>query len=1080
MPRARGAGLAGVFVAALWGAAQPALAQRPALRVERRGPALLEADAGSTVTAVFRVVNAGGVARRFVPRIELPAGWRVVTGSESFDVPAGGAAIRLIGVAVPSDARPGEYRIGFEGRAGRAGEGTVGDFVRVFVRSRWRLELQALEAPRFVVAGEAYTARFRLVNRGNASGRVRLSVRSAPDLPTHTDSAVIGIGAGAVRIIGVEVETAARTTRMLRHHVALTATAVGADSVTTTASSTVDVYPGGAEEPAPDRRLPAELRLHAVRQPYPGAQFEFRGGGRLHEGSAARVDFLARRSTIERSAYRGRDEYRLSYRGERFDVWLGDQIFRLSPLTATGRYAFGIGARARAGGLLVGGYAHRNRRQEAGERTHAAQLGYRFGRGIEVAAHYLARIGPDSGQVASVRGTVRPWRNATVDVEYGRRLAFAAGAEAWSVDVTGGTARIRFDAGHLRADPDYPGAYRGTSRDHARLSLGIWRRLRLEGSAQWQEREVRDRGALFLGDRATHVYTARLAYGHAVSAEYRREGRAGRQWHGRFDRELESVGLQLGVHAGGMVVQSGSEFGTVLDRVAGRKAPFRRHSLQASLSPGYGQSYSARVEYLSGSTVHTSTLQERLSVSLHATAELTSSLSARLAVQAFHDGGELPRRYALVDAGIEHTLPFGHRIAVNTRVSAYGAGGGALTRDAVFTADYVIPLGLPVPGRSSGASARIRVHDARTGEGIAGIPVHLGGRTVISDDDGTATFRGLRPGTYPVRLDRQSLGLDRVAMRPLPAIVTVDGDRAVRMDIGISPSARLTGTVRLFEFERTAPLDPGASALVEAGALRDVVIELSREGEALHRVTDGRGRFEFADLAPGEWTLAVVAADLPPNHDLAEDTIRLHLAPGDAAEVTLRALPHWRPVRIIDSGEIAVVTDVADAPAGRRGGGARSGAPAREYRITSDDISLMNISRIVYDDASLWPKLWLANRAVLPDPDVIRPGQVLRVPPKGSLSAAERRARDAYYATPPAPPARTRTYRVAPGDFGLRMVARTVYGDPSLWPKLWVANRDAVPDPDYIRAGQLLRIPPKAPLTPEERRAKAEYHARVR
>jgi nucleoid-associated protein YgaU len=66
------------------------------------------------------------------------------------------------------------------------------------------------------------------------------------------------------------------------------------------------------------------------------------------------------------------------------------------------------------------------------------------------------------------------------------------------------------------------------------------------------------------------------------------------------------------------------------------------------------------------------------------------------------------------------------------------------------------------------------------------------------------------------------------------------------------------------------------------------------------------------------------------------------------------------------------------------------------YTVTKWDVSLVQVARVMYDDASLWPKIWLANLDQVPDPDVIRPGQQLRIPDKGPLNFEERRAEERY------------------------------------------------------------------------------------
>jgi nucleoid-associated protein YgaU len=49
-------------------------------------------------------------------------------------------------------------------------------------------------------------------------------------------------------------------------------------------------------------------------------------------------------------------------------------------------------------------------------------------------------------------------------------------------------------------------------------------------------------------------------------------------------------------------------------------------------------------------------------------------------------------------------------------------------------------------------------------------------------------------------------------------------------------------------------------------------------------------------------------------------------------------------------------------------------------------------------------------------------------------------------------------YTVQPGDT-LSGIAQARYGNASLWPRLFEANRDQIDNPDLIFPGQVLRIP---------------------
>ena len=52
----------------------------------------------------------------------------------------------------------------------------------------------------------------------------------------------------------------------------------------------------------------------------------------------------------------------------------------------------------------------------------------------------------------------------------------------------------------------------------------------------------------------------------------------------------------------------------------------------------------------------------------------------------------------------------------------------------------------------------------------------------------------------------------------------------------------------------------------------------------------------------------------------------------------------------------------------------------------------------------------------------------------------------------------TQTYVVQSGDT-LSKIAHKYYGDASLYPKIFQANRDQLSDPNRISPGQKLRIP---------------------
>lgn len=51
----------------------------------------------------------------------------------------------------------------------------------------------------------------------------------------------------------------------------------------------------------------------------------------------------------------------------------------------------------------------------------------------------------------------------------------------------------------------------------------------------------------------------------------------------------------------------------------------------------------------------------------------------------------------------------------------------------------------------------------------------------------------------------------------------------------------------------------------------------------------------------------------------------------------------------------------------------------------------------IYDNAFLWPKIWQGNKGQIKNPDIIKKGQVLNIPPKADLTKEEKAAVRSYW-----------------------------------------------------------------------------------
>lgn len=75
--------------------------------------------------------------------------------------------------------------------------------------------------------------------------------------------------------------------------------------------------------------------------------------------------------------------------------------------------------------------------------------------------------------------------------------------------------------------------------------------------------------------------------------------------------------------------------------------------------------------------------------------------------------------------------------------------------------------------------------------------------------------------------------------------------------------------------------------------------------------------------------------------------------------------------------------------------------------------------------------------------------------------------KDSQQSKSKASPANQNTYVVKPGD-SLSTIAGKLYGNYSLWPLLFSANKDKIKDPNVISPGWTLKVPSKRKLSPQD------------
>jgi hypothetical protein len=244
------------------------------------------------------------------------------------------------------------------------------------------------------------------------------------------------------------------------------------------------------------------------------------------------------------------------------------------------------------------------------------------------------------------------------------------------------------------------------------------------------------------------------------------------------------------------------------------------------------------LEYGEDQNLFTGETQQRYSAGLHAWLSFGQSTVFQVSGYTNRVTGSVEQTYNSVEAVLEHTFPFEHKVLLRGRQNSFTPAITA--RERAYAVEYFIPINVPVKRLTTSGSLRGTVVDAE-GRGIENVLVNVGAEAAITDRNGEYFFAALPPEKQFLVIDKSTIGLDRVTLQPMPMELTVRGGEEERVNINVVRSSVLTGVVTRYDFTEGNPLDT-VRQVVEAGGLGGLVIEITNGNETLRRLTDNSGK----------------------------------------------------------------------------------------------------------------------------------------------------------------------------------------------------------------------------------------------
>jgi len=900
--------------------------------VRLTSPKLAEIEPGKIITGSFLVSNNTDREEVFFEELKLPLGWQVIAPQGiPFKLEDREQEVRIVAFSVPVTSPAGSYQVTYSVRSQRDYGITDSDTFSIVVLPVLKLQIVVEDKPEAVIAGEMYKARAKLINRGNSKIRIKIEPKAVPDFPVKVEPSEVTLEPGKSQTLQIEVQTdenlKAKLTNILKIKAQGEELKNGIASVEQ--SFSVVIMPKVTGEFDPYHRLNAHVRLTGVSENGKGGfQVEFAGSGSLDEEGGKKIDFLFRGpDTQDKSMFGERDEYRLSYYTNLFDLHLGDRSYTLSPLTESYKYGRGSEVNVYPGKLGAGFFYLETRWETPKEKELGTYVKYQFNNTFGIKANFLNKT-EDSDtfrdyhdNIYSIQAKINPNEKIYLDLEYSfndsERKKKEFNDDAYRVALKGQFPnQAWYSLEKIHAGPKYFGYYNDADYTTGTITIPIYQKLR----GNFSYRSLKDNldldPAKSTANKETS-YRAGVSYpfssGTNISLDYEDFHRGDRLLPIDYNFNEKVLMLGLGQTFQRVSLQAFIERGELQNRLLGKTDNLERYSLYVYFRPSDRQTYSLYTKI--GHERYSATFERSNSVGISANWNIKKNLIININYNENNCDTEKGQKQDNFFSTISYILPNKHFLTFRS----YWSKSKGSKEESSFLLSFTIPLSIPVSKKKSIGMLKGRVYD-REKEGKPPIPnaiLTIGDATAVTDKKGEFIFPSLKPGNYFLKIEKSSIGLNRVTTEKLPVMVEVKGGETTQIEIAVVTSCRISGRVVVFTSNNNGKNNTHNNGngkantnnndknnLKEVGGLSNILVEVANGKEKLRELTDEKGRFSFKEVRPGNWTVKVYEDNLPVHHYLETEEIQLGLMPGEEKEITVRVLPRIRTIQIIEEGEI--------------------------------------------------------------------------------------------------------------------------------------------------------------------------------
>lgn len=831
---------------------------------------------GKVQTLVYKITNPYPNAVNFTPDIILPQDWTLTATPYELILEPQESKICIVSLDVPIYASEGEYRIGFVLNNILNDHGLVKQFV-VSVKKVQKIGLEVISKTDYVKAGDTIHSSFSLKNEGNVEENVFILPSEGTFI--KGDNPIL-LSAGESTIIESFQITDSKQARPSQNLLKLTAS-LRTDSIQSVfASQRTDVIPMFQVNDDIWLRFPIKVSASYMGGHYyndfkTGFQGEVYGRGSLNEENTKLLEFRAigpdRFNLTSFSQY---EEYFVNYESKNFFAHLGDKTFFSSTLTEFARYGRGVELRKKINKVELGGFYNNPRFYNDIKDEFNLYAKFNFSSQNNIRYGYLLKQMEDAidNHLHYVYGEGNLFNKIDLQGEYAISEHENTQGQAWQLQGQAYFNNININASYIYASPTFTGYYTNTDFFTSNVNYRILPKLNITANYQKDARNF-ERDTLY----SAAPYRERLQVG--VRYNYLKRGvisvyRGVQEYEDRMEQKQFFYREKFNRFE---LLQYFSNFTLNL------QAFFAETDNFLTYSSGKSSLYSANINYnykessfnfyssYSKANRYENRDDEQFLFGGSINTVLYKKLSARIFYQNTYYLEDYYTDRNLFELSLNYRLTPRQQIDL---ISRYTLPQRQIeNKDFSFSIRYSIDINAPLKKIKEYGTLRGNVANLHNVK-IEGLKIYLGTHTALVDSKGEFIIKNIKPDTYFLEIDQETLGIKDIPDIAVPIKITIlEGENNI--DFGLTKASDIKGTI---------VFDSSMGSINK----QSVIIEVSSESTVIRKICDITKPFDFTYLKPGDWNLKVYRNELDAKYKIETDELHFSLSPNEEKVISIK------------------------------------------------------------------------------------------------------------------------------------------------------------------------------------------------